>query len=218
MKVAIFDLDGTLIDSMWIWEELSPNYLLSMGIKPPKYLNESLKSLTLEEGYLYLKETFELKITVDEINKDMSKILTSYYENHFKLKPYVLKTLKEFKDKNIKMIIATATDEDLASMVLDRYGIKDYFEFIQTEGNTGLNKKNPRFFETAINRLGADPGEVWVFEDALHCILSAKECGLKVVAIKDKSVGNDLTKIKEISDIFIEDFSKLDIEELWKND
>lgn len=217
MKAGIFDLDGTLIDSMWLWENLADNYLLSIGIEPPKDLGESLKELTLEESTFYMKKRFKLKSTPCEIKRDIEKILADYYANRFQLKPYVLETLEEFKKRNIKMIIATATDEHLVSMVLDRHGIKDYFEFIQTSDNTGLSKGQPKFFQIAINSLGLDPQDIWVFEDALHCILSAKKCGLNVAAIKDKSALSDLEKIKEISDIYIDNFSQLEVEKLWKN-
>ncbi len=214
MKAGIFDLDGTLIDSMWLWESLAENYLLSIGIEPPKDLSESLKELTLKEASFYIKERFELKSTPYEINKDMEKLVVDYYSNHVKLKPYVLEILKAFKSKNIKMAIATATDSHLVSMALNRHGIKDYFDFIQTAENVGLSKSKPDFFRVAVNRLELEPQEIWVFEDAFHCILSAKKCDLNVVAVRDESALSDLKKIKEIADIYIDDFSQLEVEKL----
>lgn len=217
MKAGIFDLDGTLIDSMWLWENLAHNYLLSIGIEPPKDLGESLKELTLEESTFYMKKRFKLKSTPCEIKRDIEKILADYYANRLQLKPYVLETLEEFKNRNIKMVIATATDDHLVSMALNRHGIKDYFEFIQTSDNVGLSKGQPEFFQIAINRLELDPRDIWVFEDALHCILSAKKCGLNVVAVRDESALSDLEEIKKISDIYIDDFSQLEVGKLWKN-
>ena len=217
MKAAIFDLDGTLLDSMWLWEKLADNYLLSIGIEAPKDLGEALKDLTLKEACFYMKEEFNIKSTIDEINRDIEKLLADYYANCLQLKPYVLETLEEFKNKNIKMAIATATDEHLVSMALNRLDIKDYFEFIQTAEHVGLNKSKPEFFEIAIDRLGLKPEGIWVFEDALHCIISAKKAGLKVVAIKDESASLDIEKIKEVSDIYIDNFSQLEVDRLWKN-
>lgn len=217
MKGAIFDLDGTLLDSMWLWESLAENYLLSIGIKPPKNLSESLKDLTLREASIYIKKRFNIKKTFEEINEDMEKLLADFYGNHLQLKPYVLDILKEFNNKKIKMAIATATDEHLVSMALNRHGIKEYFEFIQTAENVGLSKSQPKFFEMAINRIGLKSEEVWVFEDALHCIVSAKKVGLKIVAVKDKSALDNLEEIKRMADIFIEDFSQLEVDKLWRN-
>lgn len=214
MKASIFDLDGTLIDSMWLWESLADNYLLSIGIEPPKDLGESLKELTLKEASSYMKGIFNIQSTPYEINRDIENLLADYYANRLQLKPYVLEILEEFKNRNITMVIATATDEHLVSMVLKRHGIKDYFQFIQTSDNVGLSKGKPEFFQTVINRLGLGPKEIWVFEDALHCMISAKKCGLNIVATKDESALSDLKKIKEISDIYIEDFSQLEVEDL----
>lgn len=217
MKGAIFDLDGTLLDSMWLWASLADNYLLSIGIEPPKDLGESLKDLTLREASTYMKKRFNIKKTFEEINEDMEKLLADFYGKRLQLKPYVLDILKEFNSKKIKMAIATATDEHLVTMALNRHDIKDYFEFIQTAENVGLSKSQPKYFKIAINRLGLKSEEVWVFEDALHCIVSAKKAGLKIVAVKDKSALDDLEKIKKLADIYIEDFSQLEVDKLWKN-
>ena len=217
MKAAIFDLDGTLVDSMGLWESLAGNYLLSIGIKPPKDLNSALSKLTVDERILYLKKRFNLKATIEEINQSLEEILTDYYKNRIQLKPYVREILEKFKSKNIIMALATATDEHFVSMVLDRHKIRKYFKFIQTSKSVGLSKSQPEFFQIAIERLGLQAKEIWVFEDALHCMVSAKECGLNIVAVEDKWAFDDLKKIKEISDIYIEDFSQLEVEKLWKN-
>lgn len=217
MKGAIFDLDGTLIDSMWIWNELSLKYLKSLGVKnSPKNLNQTLATLTLKEGFSYLKETFQLEKTEDEIRDDLKKILEVYYKNHFDLKAGVLELLKELKNREVKMILGTATDEDLALMALKRHGIEDFFEVIQTEENTGLSKGNSKFFEVAIGKLDIEPSRIWVFEDALHCILSAKESGLNVLAIKDNYSKSHWKEIKENSDIYIKSFDHFDVDRLWR--
>lgn len=217
MRAAIFDLDGTLVDSMGLWESLADYYLLSIGIEPPKDLSGALSKLTVDEGILYLKRRFNLKTTIEEINQSFEEILTDYYKNRIQLKPYVREVLEEFKSKNIIMALATATDEYFVSMVLNRYGIRKYFTFIQTSQNVGLSKSQPEFFQIAIERLGVEPEKIWVFEDALHCMVSAKECGLNIVAVEDKWAFPDLKEIKEISDIYIENFSQLEVEKLWKN-
>lgn len=217
MKAVIFDLDGTLVDSMWLWESLADNYLLSIGIEPPKDLGEILKELTLKEAAFYMKERFNIESTPHEINEDMGNLLADYYANRLQLKPYVLEVLKEFKNRNIIMVIATATDEHLVEAVLNRHDIGDYFEFIQTCNNIGLSKGQPEFFQIIIDRLKLDPKEMWVFEDALYCMVSAKKAGLNIVAVEDKSSLSDLEKIKKISDMYIENFSQLEVGRLWKN-
>lgn len=217
MKGAIFDLDGTLLDSMWLWDSLAYKYLLSIGINPPKDLDKQLEELTLREACVYMKEKFNIRYTPDKIKEDIESLLTDYYANKLQLKPYTLEIVKEFKNRGIKMAIATSTDKHLVLMALNRHGIYDYFEFIQTVEDVGISKGNPKFFEITINKLGLNPEEIWVFEDALYPMISAKKCGLNIVAVKDESALKDLEKIKEVADIYIDNFSQLGVDKLWKN-
>ena len=217
MKGAIFDLDGTLLDSMWLWDSLAYKYLLSIGINPPKDLEKQLEELTLREACVYMKEKFNIRYTPDKIKEDIESLLTDYYANKLQLKSYTLEILKEFKNRGIKMAIATSTDKHLVLMALNRHGIYDYFEFIQTVEDVGISKGNPKFFEITINKLGLNPEEIWVFEDALYPMISAKKCGLNIVAVKDESALKDLEKIREVADIYIDNFSQLGVDKLWKN-
>ena len=210
MEAAVFDLDGTLLDSMWLWEGLANNYLKSIGIEPPEDLRDTLKKLSLLEGCHYLKDRFQLSKTPEEINGEMEGLLESHYSNYFMLKPYVLETLKDFKNRNIRMCLATATADNLVIKALERLGIGDYFEFIQTSNNIGIGKSNPEFFQAVIKRLDIEPKDIWVFEDALHCMISAKNCDLNVVALLDDSAISDRQEIKKIADICIDDFSQLE--------
>jgi len=214
LKAAIFDLDGTIVDSMWLWSSLADRYLQSVGIKPPKGLFRHFRKMSLDESCHHMKEMFDLEGDVDEVKKDIEDLMAFHYREKFQPKPYALETLRELKDRGIRMALATASYESIANIVLDRYSIEDCFEFIQTVDNTGIEKDQPKFFQLAIDRLSLKPESIWVFEDALHCIESAKECNLKVVAIEDESAQADREDIRRIADIYIEDFSQLDIDEL----
>lgn len=214
MKAAIFDMDGTLLDSMWVWEKLAHNYLESIDVVPPSDLRENLKPLSLLEGCYYMKDRFKLQKSAEEINQEMEKLLESYYAEKFELRPYVIELLDKLKDNNVKMCLATATADHLVSKAFKRIGIEDYFEFIQTSNNTGIGKQDPEFFRIAISKLNVEPKDIWVFEDALHCIKSAKKCDLKVVAIKEDTALDDLEEIKKYADILINEFNELKFEDL----
>ena len=214
MKAAIFDLDGTLLDSMWLWKSLVNDYLKSIGIEPPEDLRENLKKLSLLEGCYYMKDRFHLEKTPQVINDEIEELLADYYGNQFTLKPFVHEILSEFKNRNIRMCLAIATADELVEMALKRLDIGDYFEFIQTSNNVGIGKSKPEFFQAVINRLDLDAKDIWVFEDALHCIISAKKCGLNVVALQDDSASEDIEEIKKLADIYINNLSELNINSL----
>jgi HAD superfamily hydrolase (TIGR01509 family) len=214
VKAAIFDLDGTLVDSMQMWRGLARNYLGALGVEPPRDLNASLKGLALKEASVYIKQRFNLERSAVEVNMDLEKLLAGYYANQIQFKPHALEFLNELKSRSIPMVLATATDAHLASIILDKYSVKDYFKYILTPERLGFSKGQTDFFQRIVGRLGIDPRDIWVFEDALHCIESAKNCGLRVVAIKDKSALPDSARIRELSDIYLEDFSQLKLENL----
>lgn len=214
MKAAIFDLDGTLIDSMWAWENLAGDYLVSIGVEPPDNLKELIKELSLLESCYYMKENFLIQKSAEELNEDMENILEDYYANKFELKPYAIETLESLKKRNVRMCLATATDEKLVLKTFERIKIGHYFEFIQTCNGVNIEKNDPRFFELAIERLNCKPEDIWVFEDALHCIISAKKCGLNVVGVSDESDKEDTEEKRKHADIYVENLNELIIDDL----
>lgn len=214
MKAIIFDMDGTLIDSMWIWKDFASNYLQTIGIEPPKDLSESVKHYSLLEASHYLKERFNIDNSPEEINLQAERLLEGYYENEFQLKPYVRETLEELSRRDIKMCIATATEDRLAMATMKRLEIEHYFEFLQTCNSTGLQKGDKRFFEIAVEKLGEKPEDIWVFEDAYHCMQSAKNAKLNVVAVEDESAKEDRDKIKDLADIYITNFKELELDKM----
>lgn len=150
----------------------------------------------------------------EEFFINSEKLLEDHYDNEFQLKPYVRETLEKMNRRDIKMCVATATEDRLAMSVLKRLKIDHYFEFLQTCNSTGLQKGNSKFFEIATQRLNEDTKDIWVFEDAYHCIESAKSINLNVVAIEDKSAKKDRDKIKRTADIYIESFKELNLDKL----
>lgn len=206
IKGAIFDLDGTLIDSMHFWDDLGAEYLRQKGIIPPNNINEVLKALSLEQSARYLKETYSITENEDEIKAEIINLIENQYRYSFPLKPYVATFLSRLYEKRVKMCIATATDRELATAALKRLGIAGYFDFILTCTEAGIGKNDPRFFLKALEMLKTPKSETIVFEDALHAIKSAKLAGLYVVAVYDKSSDGDKTEIKSAADIYINSF------------
>ncbi|WP_422486150.1 HAD family hydrolase [Gudongella sp. DL1XJH-153] len=206
MKFAIFDLDGTLFDSMWIWETLAYDYLKSRGIDAPEDIREKLREYSLRESSDILKEMYGLPESGEELNDQMEKLLEKYYFDKIQLKEGARQVLQTLQDNGIKMCAATATADRLAKGAMERLQIDEYFEFLQTCKSTGIEKYKPEFYQLILDRVDHEPKDIWVFEDALHSMEAAKKLGIKVAAIKDRSARIDWEEIDRIADISIESF------------
>lgn len=209
MKAVVFDVDGTLFDSMDFWNNMARNYLLSIGIMSSEELNKDLETLTVAEGIYYLQEKYNLKKTYTQIKDGMDQLLLSYYKEDIKLKKDVIEILEILKKKNIKIAIASLTNEDLIISALNRYGISHYFQFIQTCENTNLSKDDEKFYKLLSERLNVRHDEIFYFEDSLYSMEIAKKAGLNVVAVADDCSKKDLKKIVDVADMYIKDFSTL---------
>lgn len=203
IKGAIFDMDGTLIDSMGIWEDIGFRYIHQKGIEPNSDIRDRLRPLSLLQAAEYLIKEYNLPIKSDEVMEQINNMVEDFYINEVKEKPWVKELLQILKDKGIKMCVATASNRPLAVKALERCELLDYFEIIFTCTEVGYGKDTPDIFIKAAEYLGTKPEETWVFEDAYHAIATAKKAGFKVVAVYDKSSEMYIDEIKELADVFL---------------
>ncbi len=209
MKVAVFDLDGTLLDSTGFWNSLARTYLESQGLSPREDLQKTMENLTVKEGLAYMKTDYGLDKSLEQMRSEIDEILFSYYKKDAELKPYAKDLIKFLKSKNIRLAIASVTDEELIAIALKRLGVYEDFEFIETFGRLGLNKDDEEFFHLLSERLASNPNNIFIFEDSLYSMKTAKKAGFKIVAVEDHYARKDLKEILEICDIYIKDFSSL---------
>jgi len=205
-KGAIFDLDGTLLDSMPFWDNLALEYLKLKGINPPENINKILKAMTLDESVEYFKKEYLIPGSEEEIIEEMIRMIEDQYRSEVPLKADVLPFLERLYKNNVRMCIATATERELAKAALERLGAAKYFDFILTCSEAGMGKNTPEFFLRVLELLNTPKHETIVFEDALHAIKSAKAAGLYVAAVYDKSSYEDEEEIKAIADIYLNSF------------
>ena len=208
-KYKIFDLDGTLLNSMAAWQNLGKDYLLQKGINPPDNLNEIIAAMSMLESAAYFQEAFKIELSAEEIIKEVKMLIEYKYRHEFKLKPYVKEYLEKLENENTVMCIATATPLKLAKAALERNEIIDYFSFVISCDEVGVGKNNPDIFILAANKLNAKPSEIAVYEDADFALITAKEAGFYTIGVYDDYFKNERKDIELISDIYIESFKEL---------
>lgn len=209
MEYAIFDLDGTLLDSMPIWVHLGETVLEPLGIIPDDDLNKRFKTMTLEQSSKYLTETFPLSLSWEELMQLFTDTVKQGYEKEAPLKPYVKEFLELLKSKNIPMCVATASERHLTESSLSRTGILPYFQFVLTCTELGLSKETPDVYLEAMKRMGGTPSNTVVFEDAYFSVLSAKKGNFPVIAVYDDCAKNEKETIQKLSDGYIHSFKEL---------
>lgn len=209
IKGAIFDLDGTILDSMFIWDTIGEDYLRSIGYEPKEKLNETFKNLSLRQAACYYKSEYGVTLTVDEIVDGVNKMIEKYYTCEVKLKSGVKELLEKFEDNRVKMCIATATDIHLVKAALKRLDIDGYFSEIFTCSSVGYGKDEPVIYRKALEFLGTDKSKTVVFEDAAYAVKTAKKDGFITVGVFDIYEKNQ-SEIKNLADFYITDYQKIE--------
>ena len=212
IKGAIFDLDGTILDSMFIWYTIGEDYLRSLGKEPKENLKETFKTFTLEQAAEYYRENYGVTLSVNEIVDGVNKMVERYYAETVKLKPGVEVFLEKLKAKGVKMCIATVTDKHLVEVALSRLCVRDCFSEIFTCASVGHSKEEPHIYREAQKHLGTSKKETVVFEDALYALKTAKLDGFITVGVYDIHEENQ-AELKTTADYYIEDYSKF--EKFW---
>ncbi len=208
IKYAIFDVDGTLTDSMHIWDTCGGAYLMMRGITP--HAGETFRTRGYREGISYMIEEYNLPLTYDELLSELMKILEFYYFNIAEKKPGVSEFLERMQKNGVRMCIITATNRYLIDSALERNGILRYFSKVFSTTDIGKHKDKPEIFNIARDYLGAENnGDVFVFEDALYSMKTAKSAGYKVIAVEDYSAESDREEIKAVADYYIKNYDEL---------
>ena len=209
INAAIFDLDGTLVDSMMIWEQIDIDYLKEKGYELPKDLKNDIIHLSFKQTAAYFKNRFNLDDSIETILKCWHDMAFEYYSHKVKLKDGVKEFLDNLKSKNIKIGLATSNSNELLEVCLKANNIYNYFNSITTTGETEKGKDSPDVYLLAAKRLDTTPDKCVVFEDILPAIKSAKAAGMKVIAVEDKFSIDSKEAIINSCDKYITSFFEL---------
>ena len=203
LKFAIFDMDGTLVDSMSAWFSLSHEYLAEKGVKPPESIYEIVQELSLEETAELFRSKLGITDSVQKIVADMIGAMGKKYRCNVSEKTGAREYLKKLFSAGVRMCVATATEEKLAKECLARLGMLELFEFVLSCENLKTSKCEPEIYYMCAKQFCAEPAEIAVYEDALYAVKTARKAGFYTIGFEDELSKNDKAEIMKISDYYI---------------
>lgn len=188
MKSLIFDVDGTILDSMPMWLELENNILKKYGHTMDsldKDTKDTIESLSIEGMSKFIAETIATDMTFEEVFNYFQSSIDYKYANEVDAKAGSVDKIKYLKAKGFKLAVASSSSSDCIIKAFKRLGIYECFDIIATADNTGLRKSEDEFWKSLIEKLGKDKNQVILYDDAIYAINQAKKLGIEVVGIKD---------------------------------
>lgn len=211
MEAFIFDLDGTLLDSMEVWHKVDVEFLQKRGITVPSDYADAILSKNFTEAAVYTIQRFNLSCSVESLMREWNDMAAFAYGNTVQLKPHAKEFLTALRERGKKLAVATSLSTELLELSLNNHGIYDMFDVICTTEEAGKGKSHPDVFLLTSKKLGVQASDCIVFEDILAAVKSAKSIGMTVCAVYDKSSHADWEQIKAAADYAIFDFGEFSL-------
>ena len=212
IKGVIFDIDGTLLDSMPLWNNLGERYLRKLGFSEEEIegLSQRISTMPFAEGIRYIKKAYTLNLAEEKIREQLQEMIAGAYCDEIALKAGVKEYLQFLKERGIPCILATAGDAFLATAALKRLKVWEEFQGLLLCEEFNTSKREAKIYFLAMERLSLSrPEEVLVCEDVLHAVKSAKQAGFQVCGILDEANREDWAMIQEVADFTVRDFYEL---------
>ncbi len=210
-KAVLFDLDGTLVDSMWVWRDIDIDFLSAIGQKLPDDLQKSIEGMSFTETAEYFKERFNINDDVETIKAKWNKMAYDKYTSEVKLKRGAKEFLARLKADGIRTGIASSNSLTLIEGALRAEGVLDYFDAITTACEAGAGKPAPDIYLLAAKKLNAEPSECLVFEDIPMGIMAGNSAGMTTIAVEDAYSHNMRDEKEKLAKYFIEDFTDIEL-------
>lgn len=208
-KAVIFDLDGTLVDSMWMWKAIDIEYLGKFGIELPSTLQKDIEGMSFSETAVYFKETFRIPDSLDKIKADWNQMAYEKYTKEVDFKKGAMDFLKFCKKEGIKLGIATSNSRELVDATMEALGANQYFDCIMTSCEVAKGKPAPDIYLAVAGKLGVQPEECLVFEDIEMGILAGKNAGMEVCAVEDDFSMDQIAIKEQLADYYIKDYREV---------
>lgn len=210
IKAAIFDLDGTLIDSMGIWRRLLPHFLEERGLTAPDDILKTVSFMTLSQSSAYVAGLFpQLRMTGKEVYDAWMAAVYGEYAGKIGLKPGALEILQKLRENGIKIGVATACSKILAEACLKNNDVRSMIDTVTYAEDVGCGKDSPKIYLECLKRLGCEPNEAILFEDILMAIRTAGLIGLRTIIVEDENAVIDREELKKTAYKYITDFREL---------
>lgn len=206
---AIFDIDGTILDTMGVWKEITMNFLLKKGIVPTEKEMDDYRDLSMEESMRYTKEHFNLPESEEELKAGFEKLSCEKYMFEVPAKPYVKEYMEKLKSEGVKIGVATSGYPELWQHALKRLGMLHMIDGFALTSETGVNKSKPDVYLLAAERIGVKPENCMVFEDIVSGIIGAKAGGMMATAIYDDLNKAQTEEFKKLADRYIVSWKEL---------
>lgn len=209
IKAVIFDLDGSLVDSMWMWQAIDIEYLSKFGIAIPKTLQEEIGGKSFSETAVYFKERFQIPDTLQQIKDDWNRMAWDKYAHEVPVKDGAAEILEYCKDRDIRMGIATSNSRELVDNIVSVHQLEQYISCIVTGCEVPRGKPAPDVYLAVADKLGVKPEECLVFEDIVDGIMAGKAAGMKVCAVYDKNSEYQDEEKRLLADYYTYEFREL---------
>ena len=209
IKGAVFDVDGTILDSMQVWTIATGRFYAENNLVLSKKEQLLFQSMTLEESLPYIIRTYNLKMTVEDVEKTLKGFIRNAYENEIQAKPGCIQFIKKLYENDVKIAIATSGYPEFCKSAFKRLGISEYISAYALSSEVGVNKSNPDVYLLAASRIGVSPDKCMVFEDIPSGIKGAKKGGFHTCAVYDNSNTHETDELKKEADIYISSWNEL---------
>ncbi len=209
MKAVIFDLDGSLVDSMWIWKAIDIEYLGKFGIELPPDLQDSIGGKSFTETAIYFKERFQIPDSLEQIKEDWNRMAYDKYANEVPLKDGVREFLDFCREHRIRLGIATSNSRELVDNIVRTHELADYFDCVMTGCEVAKGKPAPDIYLAVAKQLEVAPADCLVFEDIVQGIQAGKAAGMQVCAVDDAFSRAQENEKRNLADYYIHHYNEV---------